>query len=429
MPASSSFTERLFPKLPHIIQHFQTPFHIYDEQGILETIQTMQSAFQKAGIEFNNYFAVKATPNPKILSLIHQAGFGFDCSSVPELQLARLVGAQPNEIIFTSNNTSAEEFQAALAENGCIINLDDFVLIDKLAAQNSGKLPELICFRYNPGADRKGNAILGNPEEAKYGLRDDQILYAYLEAKRRGSKRFGIHTMIVSNQLNMSYMAETVKMMSGLTGFITKFTGIQFEFINVGGGIGIPYRPEDEPFNLMGFVFEAAAELERFQKSFGYKPKLFMECGRYITGPHGVLVTKVINRMRKYREYVGVDACMSSLMRPAMYDAYHHITILDSTGVVKKGWLEIVDVVGALCENNDKFAKQRELPATKEGDIVVIHDTGAHGLAMGFQYNGRLRPKELLLRADNSVELIRREETSHDYFRPMLEFKADLLKL
>jgi len=316
--------------------------------------------------------------------------------------------------MFTSNNTSMAEFNAAIANGGCILNLDDITLVSKVP-----EFPGLICFRYNPGERRKGNEIIGNPVEAKYGVRDDQIVEAYRLAKNRGAKRFGLHTMICSNQIDYTYMVETVRMVLEVVERISGNLGITFEFVNVGGGVGIPYRPDQAAFNMSAFASEAKELFESFNKRFGYSPKLFMECGRYMTGPYGVLVTTVINRMSKYREYVGVDACMSSLMRPALYDAYHHHTILGG----ESRETEVVDVVGSLCENNDKFAKQRQLPKAKEGDIVVIHDAGAHGYAMGFQYNGRIRPKELLLCENGDVELIRREETLDDYLRTF-DFEA-----
>ena len=405
MPMSRRFQEKLFPILPEVVAEFGTPFHIYDEAGILENGARLKATF--AGFPgFMEYFAFKACPNVTILKLMKQMGFGFDCSSIPELEIARLLEATGEEIMFTSNNTSLAEFNAADADGGCILNLDDITLIPKVP-----KFPELICFRYNPGERRNGNSIIGNPKEAKYGVRDDQIISAYRLAMARGAKRFGLHTMICSNQLDYTYIVETVKMVLELSERIYMALGIKIEFVNIGGGIGIPYRPEQETFNLAGLAREAEILFADFNKRRGYVPKLFMECGRYMTGPYGALVTTVINRTSKYMECVGVDACMSALMRPAMYDVYHHHTVLDGEGRET----EVVNVVGSLCENNDQFAKKRQLPKAKEGDIVIIHDTGAHGYAMCFQYNGRLRPKELLLREDGNVELIRREENLLDY--------------
>jgi diaminopimelate decarboxylase len=421
---SPSYAERLEPVLPKIAAEFGTPFHIYDEAGIVENGRRLNELF--AGIPgFREYYAVKALPNLRILELVfNELGFGFDCSAIAELQMARQVGAKPQDIMFSSNNTSPAEYAEALAYGGCILNLDDITFVDKVPA-----MPELICFRYNPGSRREGNTIIGKPEEAKYGLRHDQVVEAYRRARDAGAKRFGLHTMVISNERNHEYMVATIEMLFDVMRMVTKELGIQFEFINIGGGIGIPYRPEDNAFDLEGLAAKATALFKQFGESEGYQPRLLMECGRYITGPYGVLVTQVLNVMSKYRDYVGVDACMSSLMRPGMYDAYHHITAVGLDGQPKRGVAGLVDVVGSLCENNDKFAQQRPLPAVQDGDLLMIHDTGAHGLAMGFQYNGRLRPKELLLRRDGSVELIRRAETIEDYLRTQTNFEPKLLSL
>lgn len=409
MPMSEAFQQRLFPRLEAVAAHFGTPFHIYDEQGICETGERLKQAFSCAA-GFQEYFAVKALPNPHILSIIHSMGFGFDCSSVPELILSRQVGARGEAIMFTSNNTAPNEFRTALDDGGCILNLDDILLLSRLTA-----VPELLCFRYNPGARRTGNAIIGNPVEAKFGISHDQLLDAYRAARDLGVKRFGLHTMLVSNERDYRYMAQTAHMLLDLVDWLSGELGISFEFVNIGGGLGIPYRPEDSPLDLDALAAEICP---RFQQD--RSPRLYMESGRYLTGPHGVLVTKAINRKETYRTYIGVDANMSSLMRPGMYGAYHHIDVLDKAG----GETEVVDVVGALCENNDKFAVQRDLPRVTDGDLLVIHDTGAHGHAMGFNYNGRLRPQELLLRANGTVERIRRAETLNDYFAT-LSFAAD----
>jgi len=283
-------------------------------------------------------------------------------------------------------------------------------------------MPELICFRYNPGPRFSGNEIIGHPEEAKYGVSDTQILDAYGQAKERGARRFGLHTMIVSNERNYTYKVKTAAVLLELAEQIGKQLDIRFAFINIGGGLGIPYRPEDSPLDLAAMGREITQLFTQFEKRMGYAPKLFMESGRYMTGPHGVLAVRAINRKDIYRKYIGVDACMSALMRPGMYGAYHHI---DVPGKDLHTETEVVDVVGSLCENNDKFAIQRTLPKIKDGDILVIQDTGAHGHAMGFNYNGKLRPKELLLRTDGSVELIRRAETPEDYFAT-LQFETDL---
>ncbi|MCX6744956.1 MAG: diaminopimelate decarboxylase [Candidatus Parcubacteria bacterium] len=406
MPMSADFQKRLEPILPEIIKCFGTPFHIYDERGIRQTGKRLKKAFK--GVRgFKEFFAVKANPNLVLLKMMAEMGFGFDCSSIPELQIARQLGAQEKDVMFTSNNTSEEEFWQALKYGSCILNLDDISMIPKVPMW-----PKRICFRYNPGKRRTGNSIIGNPVEAKYGVTHEQIVKAYRLAKERGARKFGLHTMVASNELNYKYMVETVRMLSRVAEMVQNKLGIRFEFWNMGGGIGIPYRPEQEPVPIELLANEIKKILALFKAKNSYVPKLFMECGRYITGPHGVLVTTVINRMSKYREYVGVDACMSSLMRPALYDAHHTITILGKDDSDEQ---EVVDVVGSLCENNDKFAKQRKLPKTKEGDILIIHETGAHGLAMCFNYNGRLWPKELLLREDGIVELIRRAQTVADY--------------
>ncbi len=418
MPISSDYRSRLYPKLPSIAEHYNTPFHIYDEQGIRDTCKKLTDAFS-AIKDFREYYAVKALPNPSILKIMKDIGFGFDCSSIPELIMSREIGATGNDIIFTSNNTNEEEFLAAASQGGCILNLDDISLIPKVP-----EMPELICFRYNPGDQRTGNDIIGNPTEAKYGVSRGQIIEAYRQSKEQGATRFGIHTMLASNELNYSYMVQTAQMLLDLIEDIGAELGITFEFINIGGGLGIPYRPDQEELDLEKMGHEISILFQSFKKKRGYTPALYMESGRYMTGPHGILAVKAINRKDIYRSYVGVDACMTSLMRPALYGAYHHIEVL---GKENPQETEVVDIVGSLCENNDKFAIQRQLPIITEGDIITIHDSGAHGHAMGFNYNGKLRPKELLLKIDGSVELIRREEKIEDYFAT-LDFQNDLLQ-
>ncbi len=418
MPMSDAYRQRLSTILPRIVDNFHTPFHIYDAEGILQTCRRLISAFRNID-GFKEFFAVKALPNPAVMKLIQSVGFGFDCSSVPEIQLARQIGSSGRDIMFTSNNTSRDQFDFALDQGGCILNLDDISLIDKLT-----RIPDLICFRYNPGERRKGNRIIGNPVEAKYGVSHEQIVDAYRRCIDLGVRRFGIHTMLASNELNHEYMVETARMLLDLIETIHQILGIRFEFINIGGGLGIPYTPEAAPLDLDAMAEGITRLFEQFGARNQWVPRLYMESGRYITGPHGVLVTSVINHKNIYRKYVGVDASMSALMRPGMYDAYHHIHI---HGKEDCAGLEKVDVVGALCENIDKFAVQRDLPPTVEGDILIIHDTGAHGHAMGFNYNGHLRPKELLLREDAGVELIRREETMADYFAT-LNFEPVLLR-
>lgn len=407
MPISQNFKNRLFSTAQSIADHFETPFHIYDEVGIRDTGAQLQAAF--AGISsFREYYAVKALPNPRILAIMKDMDFGFDCSSIAELQLSRQIGATGEDIMFTSNNTSGDDFNEAAKDGGCILNLDDISLLDKVPT-----LPDLICFRYNPGAKRSGNEIIGNPIEAKYGVSHEQIVDAYRTAQEMGVKRFGIHTMLASNELNYTYMVQTAEMLLELIDTISKELEITFEFINIGGGLGIPYEPEIEPLDLDAMGKAITELFTDFEASHNYQPALYMESGRFMTGPHGVLVTKAINRKEIYRTYIGVDASMSALMRPGIYDAYHHIEVVGKGSGVET---EIVDVAGSLCENNDKFAQQRELPIIEDGDLLVIQDTGAHGIAMGFNYNGNLRPKELLLTETGKVDLIRREETVEDYF-------------
>ncbi|MBF0302538.1 MAG: diaminopimelate decarboxylase [Desulfamplus sp.] len=416
MPMSGGFQTRLSSVVEKAVKHFGTPFHIYDETGIIETAQYLKRAF--SGREgFKEFFAVKALPNPSIMKIMQEQGFGFDCSSSPEVMLARSIGSSGEDIMFTSNNTSTEQFETADADGGSILNLDDISLVSKVPI-----MPELICFRYNPGPRRRGNKIIGNPVEAKYGVSHENISDAYREAIKRGAKRFGMHTMLASNELNYEYMSETTLMLLSMVENVSNALNIKFEFINIGGGFGIPYRPEQKVMNIEALGNETTEMLNQFERKNGWAPKLFMESGRYMTGPHGVLVTTVINHKDIYRKYVGVDASMSSLMRPGMYEAYHHIHI---HGKESYSEYETVDVVGSLCENIDKFAVQRTLPVTAVGDILVIHDTGAHGHAMGFNYNANLRPKELLLKTDGSIELIRRAETVTDYFAT-LNFDKDI---
>lgn len=419
MPISQSYKTRLFPVIEQIADHYKTPFHIYDEAGILETGEQLKKAF--SGIRaFKEFYAVKALPNPTILRLMKDMGFGFDCSSVAELILSRQVGATVDDIMFTSNNTSRDDFAESAKEGGCILNLDDISLIDKVP-----ELPNLICFRYNPGERRTGNGIIGKPVEAKYGVSHDQIVEAYGLAKSKGVQRFGIHTMLASNELNYEYMVQTTQMLLELIENISAEIDITFEFINIGGGLGIPYTPDTPGLDLQTMGQEITELFTLFENRQGYQPALYMESGRYMTGPHGVLTTAAINRKEIYRTYIGVDASMSALMRPGIYNAYHHIEVV---GKDSEQDTEIVDVVGSLCENNDKFAIQRELPKIKDGDLLIIEDTGAHGIAMGFNYNGNLRPKELLLKSNGTVELIRREEKVEDYFAT-LSFNQDLLTL
>jgi diaminopimelate decarboxylase len=327
------------------------------------------------------------------------------------LALSEKVGLTGEDLMFTSNNTQVHEYQRAV-DLGAIINLDDLTHIDYLK-DNVG-LPELLCFRYNPGSAREGNVIIGKPEEAKYGFTEAQLFEGYKILRDAGVKRFGLHTMVASNELNGDFFVETARMVFDLAVRIHQQLGIKMEFVNLGGGIGIPYRPEHKPVDLAAVGQGVKKLYEQMIAGTPLDPlKVIMENGRMITGPHGFLVTKAIHHKHIYRDYVGVDACMSNLMRPGMYGAYHHITVLGKENAPHD---RIVDVVGSLCENNDKFAINRELPAVERGDLLVIHDAGAHGHAMGFQYNGKLRCAELLVKKDGSVKMIRRAETMDDYF-------------
>ena len=388
-----------------------TPFHLYDGQAILKNADYFLKAFGWVPGGFRNYFAVKALPNPYVLKMLHSVGMGADCSSLPELILAEKAGMKGEEIMFTSNETPMEEYEKAL-ELGAVINLDD---ISHLEILHKGPgLPELLCFRYNPGPLKEGNAIIGSPEEAKYGFTKEQLKEGYRKAVEWGVKRFGLHTMVASNELNPDYFIETGVLLIDLVKELSEELGICFEFINLGGGIGIPYKPEDKAVDLE-YVSKGIEEYHRktLAGTGEESLRIFMECGRMITGPYGYLVTKAIHRKETYKHYIGVDACMTDLMRPGVYGAYHHITIPGKESLPDD---HIYDVVGSLCENNDKFAINRSLPRIEKDDYIVIHDTGAHGYAMGFNYNGKLRHAELLLQEDGTVQEIRRAETIEDYF-------------
>ncbi|GAB6170863.1 diaminopimelate decarboxylase [Paradesulfitobacterium aromaticivorans] len=398
-------------QLAKIIAEYGTPFHIYDERAIRDNARRLIKAFSWAP-EFKEYFAVKATPNPYILNILREEGFGADCSSLAELILAEKVHILDENIMFTSNDTPADEYQKA-RELGAIINLDDITHIDYLEKHTG--IPEIISFRYNPGSLRAGgNDIIGKPEEAKYGLTKEQLFEGYKAAQAKGAQRFGLHTMVISNELDPNYFIETANMMFDLAVEIYQTLGIRIELINLGGGIGIPYRPEQESVDLeyVGRGIREAYESKIVPG--GLHPlKIAMESGRMITGPYGYLAATVMHKKDIYKKYVGLDASMANLMRPGIYGAYHYITVVGKENAPQD---HIYDVTGGLCENNDKFAVDRELPRIDIGDIVVMHDTGAHGHAMGFNYNGKLRSAELLLKEDGSVELIRRAETLEDLF-------------
>jgi diaminopimelate decarboxylase len=405
---------KLFPwtkaEIEAIAAEHPTPFYLYHEQGLREQACRLNAAFAwNPG--FKEYFAVKATPNPAILRLLREEGCGNDCSSLAELLLSEAAGLSGDEIILTSNNTPAEEYQKA-RQLGALINLDDLRHLDFL--ERHAGLPDLLSFRYNPGPLRSGNAIIGEPREAKFGLTRPQLFEAYRSARQRGVTRFGLHTMLVSNELRHDALLETARMMFDLALELAATLDLRVELINLGGGIGIPYRPEQQPVDLESLAVAIRAAYNATIVAHGLDPiRLSLECGRLISGPHGFLITRVRHLKETYKRYVGLDATMADLMRPALYGAYHHLTVL---GKEDQPAEQIYDVTGSLCENNDKFAIDRPLPEVEVGDLVAIHDAGAHGRSMGFNYNGKLRSAELLWRRDGSVQLIRRRETLDDYF-------------
>ncbi|MDR1586096.1 MAG: diaminopimelate decarboxylase [Treponema sp.] len=408
--------EKKFPltkaQLEKLVERYPTPFYVYDEQGIRKNARRMQSAFSIFP-SYREHFAVKALPNPFILKILADEGFGADCSSYPELLLAEMSGMKREEIMFTSNETPAGEYVKA-GELGAVINLDDFTHIEYL--EKTAGLPELISCRYNPGPLKEGNAIIGKPEEAKYGFTGEQLIEGYRILKKKGVKRFGLHTMVASNELSLDYHLETGRLLFELAVEIKNKAGVGLEFVNLGGGLGIPYRPEEEAVSWESLAAGLKKLYDEILPPAGLDGMaIHTEYGRPVTGPYGWLVARAIHKKEIYRNYIGLDASMADLMRPALYGAYHHITV---PGKEKAPLTETYDVVGSLCENNDKFAVQRKLPKIdvgEKGDFVVIHDAGAHGRAMGFNYNGKLRCGELLLRPDGSLAQIRRAETVDDY--------------
>jgi diaminopimelate decarboxylase len=398
-------------QLEAIAAEYPTPFYLYDESAIRENAKSMYRAFDWVPGGFKNYFAVKALPNPHIMRAVREEGMGFDCSSMAELILAEKLGARGQEIMFTSNDTPEKEYRKA-AELGAVINLDDISHVDYL--NDCCGMPELICFRYNPGPLKAGNAIIGKPEEAKYGLTRGQLFEAYERARSLGAKRFALHTMVASNELDPEYFIETAKMLFELVVELKDRLDIRIEFVNLGGGIGIPYRPDQKPVDLDRVSKGIHEWYRKLIEPAGLAPLgIVTENGRVVTGPYGYLVTRVIHSKSTYKEYLGTDASMANLMRPGMYGAYHHVTVV---GKEDASPAKTYDVTGSLCENNDKFAIDRELPVVEIGDLLVIHDGGAHGHSMGFNYNGKLRSAELLLKVDGSVKLIRRAETYDDHF-------------
>lgn len=400
-------------QVEEIVKTYPTPFHIYDEKGIRENARALKEAFAwNKG--FREYFAVKATPNPFIMKVLQSEGCGFDCSSYTELLLSDEVGAKEHDIMFSSNATPDEDFKKAF-ELGAIINLDDFTHIDILESLTG--LPETICCRYNPGGEFKTDGsknVMDTPKDAKYGMTHEQIVEAYRILKRKGVKKFGMHAFLASNTLTNDYYPTLARIMFQAAVEIKEKSGVELSFINLSGGVGIPYRP-DQPANDIKVIGEGVRKAyEEILVPAGMGDvAIFTEMGRFMLAPYGMLIAKAIREKHIYKEYIGLDACAANLMRPAIYGAYHHITVL---GKENAPCDHKYDVTGGLCENCDKFAIDRELPKIDIGDYIAIHDTGAHGFSMGYNYNGKLRSAELLLREDGSVKLIRRAETPEDYF-------------
>ena len=404
-------------KAGEIIKEIPTPFHIYDEKGIRENARKLYKAFSwNKG--FKEYFAVKATPNPTILKILKEEGCGTDCSSLTELMMSDKMGFKGDEIMFSSNDTPAEEFVLAKKLNATI-NLDDFTHIDFL--EKSAGIPEKICCRFNPGGKFSiSTTIMDNPGDAKYGMTKDQIIEAYKILKAKGVKRFGMHAFLASNTVTNEYYPTLAKILFETAVEIKEKTGVKLDFINLSGGVGIPYTPDKEPNDIMVIGEGVRKVYEEVLVPAGMGDvAIFTELGRFMLAPYGHLVTTAIHEKHTHKEYIGVDACAVNLMRPAMYGAYHHITVL---GKENEPCDHKYDVTGSLCENNDKFAIDRMLPKIDMGDILVIHDTGAHGFAMGYNYNGKLKSAEVLLRPDGSWRLIRRAETPEDYFATIKDF-------
>ncbi len=405
-----------------IAARFPTPFHIYDERGIRENARRLKAAFSwNPG--YREYFAVKATPTPAILKILHEEGCGCDCSSMAELIMSERCGIVGSDIMFSSNNTPDDEFQKAAAL-GSYINLDDLTLVEQFAAALGGVLPETVCCRFNPGglfslgSSAEGFQVMDNPGEAKYGMTREQLFEAFRRLKDLGVKHFGIHAFLASNTLSNDYYPTLARILFTLAREVHETLGIHIRFLNLSGGIGVPYLPNQPEADIMAIGEGVRRAYEEILTPAGMGDvALFTELGRYMLAPYGHIVTRVTHQKHIYKEYLGVDACACNLMRPAMYGAYHHITVL---GRENEKHNRKYDVVGNLCENNDKFAIDRFLPETQIGDLIVIHDTGAHGFSMGYNYNGKLRSAELLLKEDGSVEMIRRAETLDDYFATLI---------
>lgn len=399
-------------KAEEIAARYPTPFHVYDEKGIRQKARDVREAFAwNPG--FREYFAVKATPNPFLIKILQEYGCGTDCSSLSELMLSDAIGLKGHEIMFTSNDTPAEEFRYA-AQIGAIINFDDISHID-FYDREVGPLPDTVCCRYNPGGIYElANGIMDNPGDSKYGMTHAQIIEAYRILKGKGVKHFGIHAFLCSNTVTNDYYPTLARTLFTLVAEISKELGIRFDFINLSGGVGIPYSPDQTPNDIMAIGQGVHRVYDEVLVPAGMDQiAIYTEMGRFMMGPHGGLITRAIHAKHTYKNYIGVDACAANLMRPAMYGAYHHITVL---GKENAPLTEVYDVTGALCENNDKFAIDRKLPAIENGDLLFIHDTGAHGFSMGYNYNARLWSSEILLKEDGSFELIRRAQTPRDYF-------------
>jgi len=398
-------------QLEKIAAQFPTPFYLYDEKGIRENVRKLQKAFAwNSG--FREYFAVKATPNPVILKIMREEGCGVDCSSLTELMLSDAVGFHGQNIMFSSNETPPEEFELA-KKLGALINLDDFTHIDFL--KSTAGIPETICCRFNPGGTFQiSNAIMDTPGESKYGFTREQLEEGFVKLKELGARRFGIHAFLASNTTDDGYYPTLAGILFRTAVDLYHKTGIAVSFINLSGGVGIPYRPEQKPANIAKIGEGVRKAFEEILVPAGLKDvAIYTELGRFMLGPYGCLVTKAIHEKHIYKEYIGVDACAANLLRPAKYGAYHHITVM---GKENAPCDHQYDIVGSLCENNDKFAIDRMFPKIDIGDLLVIHDAGAHGHAMGYNYNGRLRSAEVLLKEDGSAQLIRRAETPADYF-------------
>ncbi len=404
-------------QLDEIVQEYPTPFHLYDEKGLRENARRVNAAFAwNPG--FKEYFAVKATPNPAILKLLREEGCGADCSSLVELLLEEKCGFRGHEIMFSSNNTLAEEYRLA-DKLGAVINLDDLTHVAFLE-QSIGHIPETVFCRYNPGGvftlgeGKDGLQVMDTPGDAKYGMTRPQIAQAFRALRAKGARTFGIHAFLASNTISNQYYPELAGILFRLAAELKEETGCHIGYINLSGGIGIPYRPEEEANDIALIGRGVQQKFEEILIPAGMGDvRLCGELGRFMTGPYGCLVTRVLHFKHIYKEYVGVDACAADLMRPAVYGAYHHIT---AAGKEDVPCTQTVDVTGSLCENCDKFAVDRPLPPLEAGDLLVIHDTGAHGHSMGYNYNGKLRSAELLLQEDGGVRLIRRAETPEDYF-------------